>query len=103
MNSSHRFFSAVVWQPPVVSLGSYPIEGIASSNQQGDELTPSLALSAVDCFHPSLQSHELLATSVWNRLVGTAEEKAVPVTWTTSPMIRCLEEDDRILTNTLVQ
>lgn len=61
-----------------------------------------IALSSVDCFHPSLKSHELLAIGYWNRLVGTAEEKAIPAAWTTSPTLRCLEEDDRILTSTLV-
>lgn len=77
---------AVIWQPPIVTLDRYPIE----------------ALSPVDCHHPSLKTHELFATGIWNRLVGTKEEKAVPVAWTASPLIRCLEEGDRILTNTLL-
>lgn len=77
---------AVVWQPEIISLGGYPIQ----------------ALSDVDCFHPSLKSHELLAANIWNRMVGTKEEKKEPVAWTTSPQIRCLKEDDRILTNTLL-
>ncbi|KAG8831135.1 hypothetical protein FRC17_003618 [Serendipita sp. 399] len=77
---------AVVWQPEVVHLGTYPIQ----------------ALSDVDCFHPSLASHELLATSIWNRLVGTAEEKEAPVTWTTAPQVRCLQPGDRIRTDTLL-
>ncbi|KIM24545.1 hypothetical protein M408DRAFT_75896, partial [Serendipita vermifera MAFF 305830] len=77
---------AVVWQPPVVALGSYPIE----------------ALSDVDCFHPSLKAHELLASGIWNRMVAAKEDKGVAVTWTTTPTIRCLQESDRILTNTLL-
>ncbi|KAG8803599.1 hypothetical protein FRC18_007251 [Serendipita sp. 400] len=77
---------AVLWQPEIVHLGSYPIQ----------------ALSDVDCFHPSLASHELLATNIWNRLVGTAEEKAVPVLWSTEPQVRCLMPDDRIRTDTLL-
>lgn len=77
---------AVLWQPPIVALGSYPIE----------------ALSDVDCFHPSLKSHELLATNLWNRMVGSAEEKAVPVTWSTAPLVRCLNPEDRLHTDTLL-
>ncbi|EUC57314.1 GDSL-like lipase/acylhydrolase [Rhizoctonia solani AG-3 Rhs1AP] len=43
---------AVIWQPPSVPLGQYPIE----------------SLSSLDCFHPSTATHQRIAAGLWNRL-----------------------------------
>lgn len=61
-----------------------------------------IVLSNVDCFHPSLAGHELIASGVWNRLVGNADERAVSVPWSTDLTFRCLEAGDRIHTDTLI-
>lgn len=43
----------VTWQPGnVVDLAHYPI----------------IALSPVDCFHPSIHAHQRMAAGIWNRL-----------------------------------
>ena len=94
--------SAVAWQPPVVTLGNYPIEG---SILFIDYLIACLHFKAInnaDCFHPSLEAHELVASGFWNRMVAPTEEKAVVIPWSTTPKIRCLQEDDRILTKNLL-
>ncbi|CCA72228.1 hypothetical protein PIIN_06162 [Serendipita indica DSM 11827] len=77
---------AVLWQPPNIPLASYPVQ----------------ALSSVDCFHPSTKTHRFIATQVWNRLVGTADERAATFTWSEALSFRCLQESDRIRTDTLL-
>ncbi|KAK6904726.1 hypothetical protein I203_105542 [Kwoniella mangroviensis CBS 8507] len=72
---------AAIWQPGTsVDLASYPIE----------------ALSKIDCFHPSELSHQRVASGLWNRLTLSMKDKYRPIPWEEEPMIRCLEEDDRI-------
>jgi len=61
-----------------------------------------IALSNVDCFHPSLKTHQLIASEVWNRLPAGAEEKAEEFAWSEDLQFRCLEDDDRLQTSTLV-
>ncbi|KAG8684583.1 hypothetical protein FRC08_013618 [Ceratobasidium sp. 394] len=73
---------AVIWQPPVVPLGQYPIE----------------ALSNIDCFHPSTATHQRIAAGIWNRLTLDATGRAVPIVWETTPTFRCLQASDRIQT-----
>lgn len=43
---------AMLWQPATIALSQWPIE----------------AVSQVDCFHPSVETHERIAAGVWNRL-----------------------------------
>nr|XP_018266174.1 uncharacterized protein I303_00143 [Kwoniella dejecticola CBS 10117]OBR88332.1 hypothetical protein I303_00143 [Kwoniella dejecticola CBS 10117] len=70
-----------IWQPgTAVDLKNYPIE----------------ALSKIDCFHPSEMSHQRVAVGLWNRLTLSYEDKFRPIPWEEEPLIRCLEEDDRI-------
>jgi hypothetical protein len=66
---------------------------------------PTTTLSPVDCFHPSAQAHERIATGLWNRLVLNGTEKQVPMTWNDEALldktagqarIRCLTAEDRI-------
>ena len=66
---------------------------------------PTTTLSPVDCFHPSAQAHERIATGLWNRLVLNGTEKQVPMTWNNEALldktagqarIRCLTAEDRI-------
>ncbi|WWC67286.1 uncharacterized protein I206_101194 [Kwoniella pini CBS 10737] len=72
---------AAIWQPgTAVDLANYPIE----------------ALSKIDCFHPSELSHQRVAVGLWNRLTLSLDDKYKPIPWEEEPMIRCLEEDDRI-------
>ncbi|KAG9077985.1 hypothetical protein FS749_010062 [Ceratobasidium sp. UAMH 11750] len=73
---------AVIWQPPVVPLGQYPIE----------------SLSNLDCFHPSTASHQRIAAGIWNRLTLNATGRAAPMVWETTPTFRCLQAGDRIQT-----
>lgn len=77
---------AVLWQPPNIPLSTFPVH----------------ALSSVDCFHPSIKTHQLMAAELWNRLVGNATERAVPLAWSESLQFRCLQEADRIHTDTLI-
>ncbi|WVQ64327.1 uncharacterized protein L199_002489 [Kwoniella botswanensis] len=72
---------AAIWQPGTsVDLANYPIE----------------ALSKIDCFHPSELSHQRVAGGLWNRLTLNMKDKYRPIPWEEEPMIRCLEEEDRI-------
>ncbi|KIM23897.1 hypothetical protein M408DRAFT_27493 [Serendipita vermifera MAFF 305830] len=77
---------AVMWQPANIPLGTYPVE----------------SLSNLDCFHPSLKTHQLISSYIWNRLPGDAASKAETATWTDNLSFRCLQEDDRMRTNTLL-
>ncbi|WVR03054.1 hypothetical protein IAU60_000043 [Kwoniella sp. DSM 27419] len=72
----------VIWQPgTAVDLERWPIE----------------ALSPIDCFHPSEMAHQRVAVGFWNRLTREMKEKSLPIEWEDVPMIRCLEEGDRVL------
>ncbi|CEL59890.1 Phospholipase B1, membrane-associated OS=Mus musculus GN=Plb1 PE=2 SV=2 [Rhizoctonia solani AG-1 IB] len=73
---------AVIWQPPEVPLGRYPIE----------------SLSSLDCFHPSTATHQRIAAGLWNRLTLSETARASPFEWETTPKFRCLQENDRIKT-----
>ncbi|KAG8854234.1 hypothetical protein FRC20_001083 [Serendipita sp. 405] len=77
---------AVLWQPANVPLSTYPVD----------------ALSSVDCFHPALKTHQLIASETWNRLVGTTAERSTTISWRDSPHYRCLQAEDRIHTDTLL-
>lgn len=77
---------AVMWQPANVPLSSYPVE----------------SLSNVDCFHPSLKTHQLISSHIWNKLPGSATDRAGAFTWTNDLLFRCMQDDDRLKTNTLL-
>ena len=65
---------------------------------------PVEALSNVDCFHPSLDTHRFIAAGIWNRLTGDKSAREQPFTpWTRDLRFRCLEEGDRIITDTLTR
>ncbi|WVF66567.1 hypothetical protein IAT40_001307 [Kwoniella sp. CBS 6097] len=72
----------VTWQPgTAVDLENYPIT----------------ALSPIDCFHPSEAAHQRVGAGFWNRLTMNLEDKYEPIPWDEDgPLIRCLEEEDRI-------
>lgn len=66
---------------------------------------PTTTLSPTDCFHPSAQAHERVATGLWNRLVLSGTQKRVPMAWDNEAgfgrrgeegRIRCLAEADRL-------
>jgi phospholipase B1 len=84
--TAQRADFAVLWQPANVPLLSYPVE----------------SLSNVDCFHPSLKTHRLVASHIWNKLPGGAAEKEEALVWSENPLFRCLQDDDRMKTNTLL-
>jgi phospholipase B1 len=68
------------------------------------EELPSRSLSNVDCFHPSLDTHRFIAAEMWNRLTGDKTARSQPFTpWTRDLRFRCLEEGDRIITDTLIR
>lgn len=73
---------AVLWQPPNLPFKTYPVQ----------------AVSSVDCFHPSTESHERIAAGLWNRLTLDTAARAAPFLWESTPKFRCLEETDRIQT-----
>lgn len=73
---------AVTWQPVNAPLSTYPIQ----------------ALSNIDCFHPSASGHAVFAAALWNRMTLDQASRAQQVLWEDSPLVRCLEEDDRVLT-----
>jgi len=73
---------AVLWQPAVIPLAKWPVEG----------------LSDVDCFHPSTATHQRMAAGVWNRLTLDAAARSIEFGWTEEPLMRCLEDKDRIQT-----
>ncbi|KZV88552.1 hypothetical protein EXIGLDRAFT_772595 [Exidia glandulosa HHB12029] len=77
---------AATWQPPNIPLSSYPIE----------------ALSDVDCFHPSQATHARIAAAVWNRLTLATADRAEVFAWADTPVIRCLQDTDRIQTKDLI-
>jgi len=77
---------AVTYVSAEILFNEYPIE----------------ALSNVDCFHPSLDSHRFIAAGIWNRLTGDKSARLEPFTpWTRDPRFRCLEEGDRIIIDDL--
>ncbi|KAG9047639.1 hypothetical protein FS837_001832 [Tulasnella sp. UAMH 9824] len=75
---------AVLWQPAVIPLSEYPI----------------IAVSDVDCFHPSTANHERIAAGVWNRMTLDADDRRKEFAWEEAVMLRCLEDDDRLQTRT---
>ncbi|PVF99580.1 hypothetical protein CPB86DRAFT_813744 [Serendipita vermifera] len=76
---------AVTWQPAAFDLARYPAKG-----------------ELLDCFHPSLQTHQLTAAEIWNRLPGSDAERGVLQPWIEKPTFRCLKEDDRIQMSALL-
>lgn len=79
---------AVTWIGAEIPLHEYPIE----------------ALSNVDCFHPSLDSHRFIAAGMWNRLTGDKTTRSQPFApWTRDLTFRCLEAGDRIITDALIR
>ena len=79
---------AVTYVHAEIPFGNYPIE----------------ALSNVDCFHPSLDSHRFIAAGMWNRLTGDKTARSQPFApWTRDLKFRCLEEGDRIITDALIR
>jgi len=79
---------AVTYMNAEIPLGDYPVE----------------SLSNVDCFHPSLDTHRFIAAGMWNRLTGDRGARSQPFTpWTRNLRFRCLEEGDRIITDTLIR
>ncbi|KAJ9114369.1 hypothetical protein QFC20_001512 [Naganishia adeliensis] len=80
----------IIWQPgSFLPLGSFP----------------TTTLSPTDCFHPSAQAHERIATGLWNRLTLNGTQKRVPMSWDDDAglggpddqgRIRCLGDDDRL-------
>ena len=79
---------AVTYVGAEIPLGDYPIE----------------ALSNVDCFHPSLDTHRFIAAGMWNRLTGNKIARILSFTpWTRDLTFRCLEEGDRIVTDALIR
>lgn len=75
---------AVLWQPAVIPLSEYPI----------------VAVSDVDCFHPSTANHQRIAAGIWNRMTLDADDRRKEFAWEEAVMLRCLEDDDRLQTKT---
>ncbi|KAG9292438.1 hypothetical protein G9A89_015308 [Geosiphon pyriformis] len=73
---------AVVYQPIDVNLTTFPIE----------------AVSNIDCFHPSLNTHALMAKSLWNNLPITSSLRSASIKWNPELPIRCFTATDRIRT-----
>ncbi|EIW72937.1 hypothetical protein TREMEDRAFT_15851, partial [Tremella mesenterica DSM 1558] len=72
---------AAIWQPgSAIDLEHWPIE----------------ALSPVDCFHPSEETHRRVAAGLWNRLTLSLDDKARPIYWEDIIKVRCLQEEDTI-------
>ena len=85
---AHHPTFAVTYMSAEIPFSEYPIE----------------ALSSVDCFHPSLDTHRFLAAGMWNRLTGDKPTREQPFTpWTRDLSFRCLEEGDRIITDALIR
>ena len=79
---------AVTYMNAEIPFNEYPIE----------------ALSDVDCFHPSLDTHRFIAAGIWNRLTGDKWARSQPFTpWTRNLKFRCLEAGDRIITDALIR
>lgn len=83
--ANYKSFAAV-YQPAAIPLSSYPVE----------------SLSDVDCFHPAESLHGRTAAALWNRMPLSTADRAEVFAWTEKPLIRCLQEDDRIQTRALV-
>ncbi|CAI2164337.1 9657_t:CDS:2 [Funneliformis geosporum] len=80
--SKHSDSFAVMYQPFDLDLLTFPVDG----------------LSSLDCFHPSLKSHEFIAKIFWNNLVLPSSKRGGPIVWNDNVGIRCFEDDDRINT-----
>ena len=61
-------------------------------------LSFSLALSDVDCFHPSAATHARVGAEAFNRMPLTKAEKVTTFVYNSAVQIRCLQETDRIST-----
>ncbi|CAG8619901.1 5286_t:CDS:2 [Ambispora leptoticha] len=59
---------------------------------------PIEAVSNIDCFHPSLLSHQYTAKVIWNNLPVPQFSRNPDVVWDPDLGTRCLMEDDRIRT-----
>ncbi|KAJ3008508.1 hypothetical protein HKX48_008494 [Thoreauomyces humboldtii] len=55
-------------------------------------------LSDVDCFHPAVEAHEVMALGVFQNLFKQASEKARTILPGKTPPLLCPTEDDRIAT-----
>ncbi|KAG7539647.1 hypothetical protein FFLO_03446 [Filobasidium floriforme] len=81
LNAENRGDFMVIWQPGTfLSLADFP----------------TIALSPIDCFHPSREAHRRIGAGLWNRLTLPQNEKALPMTWDEVDHVRCLRDDDRI-------
>ncbi|RIA98105.1 hypothetical protein C1645_174973 [Glomus cerebriforme] len=82
--ASHRSNTfAVVYHGNNIDLLTFPVEG----------------LSNIDCFHPSIISHEFIAKTLWNNLVLPSNKRNGRIEWDDDVDIRCFGENDRINTN----
>ncbi|KAI9203298.1 GDSL-like Lipase/Acylhydrolase-domain-containing protein [Polychytrium aggregatum] len=76
---------AVVLDPSFtqITIGAWPIQ----------------MLSDVDCFHPSVRAHELMAVSMWNNLFRPFSNKTTQANPYNPGAIFCPSDDSRIMTN----
>lgn len=58
---------------------------------------PGMLVSPLDCFHPSLMAHQLIAASAWNNLFLDDGEKKHYTTVKNDPLL-CPDKDTRIRT-----
>ncbi|CAG8615056.1 4971_t:CDS:2, partial [Ambispora gerdemannii] len=57
---------------------------------------PIEAVSNVDCFHPSLISHQYIAKVIWNNLPVSQLSRQSDIVWDPELGVRCLVAEDRI-------
>jgi len=58
---------------------------------------PITALSTLDCFHPSLETHQAMAVNLWNSMLTPAAKKPTVIDLNAKPM--CATPEMRIYTN----
>ncbi|CAO0789755.1 unnamed protein product [Mucor circinelloides] len=73
---------AVVYQPLLVDIFSFPIE----------------AISNIDCFHPSTLAHKWLSKMLWKMMFMKPDQKQETLKFDANAPIYCPTDDDRITT-----
>ncbi|KAI8141512.1 hypothetical protein BJV82DRAFT_618042 [Fennellomyces sp. T-0311] len=72
---------AVIYQPANIDISSFPTAGINN----------------VDCFHPSIHTHEWIAKIIWNGLFLSQNKKPSIFKFDANMPVYCPNESDRIV------
>ncbi|CAO3634601.1 unnamed protein product [Mucor fragilis] len=91
---------AVVYQPLLVDIFSFPIEAIRYDTvvEACVQTTQLLGCSNIDCFHPSTLAHKWLSKMLWKMMFMQPDQKQEILKFDANAPIFCPTDEDRITT-----